>query len=467
MATSKYKLVYSTWVNCAQGRLPVANGNHLTVTQWINSAINETTNPFSIYDRFSELESTFQVQGSGIVYRHSNLYYYFKKHYGVENIIHHEQIVDDDSLYFYPYEVEGQNINYFYSGFKFNQDGQEIEYNFIDSLPPSVLDHLRSGKLKILIASTTEPTYGKDTLAYIEKGLSSIGIDPANIYVAFGNTLTNYAGKLKQITAHASLQQQAEIANKYPIERSSLGYPCDYPRVHELDNTKIRPKRFLCWNRTMNRPHRLAIAYIALKYKLLSDSTFSFIHGVSRHHIDDLRSLIDDSYNEILIRATSIIEMIPYEVDTQDLTLDGKQGFQTNENNKKEFYADSYLHITSETCFDTYGSPFMSEKTFRPILNLQPFIYIGNYKGLEELRRLGFKTFDGYIDESYDLEPDPKKRFAMITAEILRFANMSIEELHQWYYSVVDILIYNQQHFLTFKDFNPLQGIFEGHDHGV
>jgi hypothetical protein len=159
--------------------------------------------------------------------------------------------------------------------------------------------------------------------------------------------------------------------------------------------------------------------------------------------------------------------MIPYEIDTQDLTPDGKQGFQTNENNKKEIYADSYLHITSETCFDSHGSPFMSEKTFRPILNLQPFIYVGNYKALEELRKLGFKTFDGFIDESYDLEPDPKKRFDMITNEILRFAKMPMEELHSWYYSLKDILIYNQQHFLTFNTLNPLHTLFEGTDHGI
>ena len=128
---------------------------------------------------------------------------------------------------------------------------------------------------------------------------------------------------------------------------------------------------------------------------------------------------------------------------------------------------DTYLHITSETQLDSYSTPFMSEKTFRPILNLQPFIYMGNYKGLEELRRLGFKTFDGYIDESYDLEPDPKTRFAMIEKEILKFSKMSMQELHDWYYSLTDILIYNQQKFLSMTDFNPIEDFVNRYKDGI
>jgi len=37
---------------------------------------------------------------------------------------------------------------------------------------------------------------------------------------------------------------------------------------------------------------------------------------------------------------------------------------------------------------------------------------------------------------------------------------MSKQELHDWYYSMTDILLYNQAHFLTLKDFNPLEDLF-------
>ena len=174
-----------------------------------------------------------------------------------------------------------------------------------------------------------------------------------------------------------------------------------------------------------------------------------------------LEYLFDLSEEDRLEIGNEVLSMLPVEVDTQTLNPQGREGFQTNENNKKELYSDAYFHITSETLFDGYSSPFLSEKTFRPILNLQPFIYLGNYRGLEEIRRLGFKTFDGFIDESYDLVQDPRQRWALIEKEIAKFAGMTKEELHNWYYSLTDILIYNQRHFLSLKNFNPLEDTFK------
>jgi hypothetical protein len=330
-----------------------------------------------------------------------------------------------------------------------------------------MLSLIRKGKVRILLASLTEFSHGRDTLVRLESRFLKLGVNPKYVNYLMGNTITNYLGGVVQATSHASLQQQAEIGRRYPIERSSLGYECDYPRIADLDPNKIRTKKYLCWNRTMNRPHRLGLAYLALKHNLLNDGLFSFLHGIHRDAVDQLAMLIDDTKENVQLCIDKIASMVPYELDTQDLTPEGKEGFQTNENNKKEFYTDTYLHITSETLFDAVSTPFMSEKTFRPILNLQPFIYVGNYKGLEELRRLGFKTFDGYIDESYDLEPDPKKRFALIEKEIARFSSMSMQELHNWYYSLTYILIYNQQHFLTFDKFNPLEDFFARYQNGI
>jgi hypothetical protein len=118
------------------------------------------------------------------------------------------------------------------------------------------------------------------------------------------------------------------------------------------------------------------------------------------------------------------------------------------------------LHITSETDFDNSSTPFLSEKTWRPILNLQPFIYVGNYKSLEKLRSLGFKTFSPFIDEDYDLIKDQRWRFIAIEKEIKKFATMPIEEIHQWYYSITDILIHNQNVLKSYTNHNPIKEIF-------
>jgi hypothetical protein len=111
----------------------------------------------------------------------------------------------------------------------------------------------------------------------------------------------------------------------------------------------------------------------------------------------------------------------------------------------KQPYLDTYIHITSETNFFELGGYF-SEKTWKPMGHLQPFIFMGPAYGLEELKKLGFKTFAPFIDESYDLELDPEKRFRMIINEIHRLSLLSMEEIHNWYSSIFyDVLIYNQQ----------------------
>lgn len=466
MQSSKFKFVYTSWLNLSFGKYPVANGMHPKVIDQMQSIGNTDTieKPRDTYDRINKFDQDFQSPDSGIVFRHMSLYQYFKKHYGESNFVDESQIDPSDScIYFLPYEIELKNIDYFYTNFNFKVNEENLIYRFEDTLSPNILQHLRSGKVKILIGSLTEPTYSIDTLKNLEKKFLSLGISQENAICLWGNTNKSYTG-IVQCTAHASLQQQAEIANRYPIAASSLGYFCDYVKREDLDKTVLRPKKFMSWNRSINRGHRLGIAHLVLKYNLFEEGIFSFLSlPPEREYFklpDELGQLIDESPEKLQSIIKNIIGMIPLEVDTQILEPWAKEGFQTNENNKKEFYLDAYLHITSETSFQLHHTPFLSEKTFRPILNLQPFLYFGNYKGLEEIRKLGFQTFPQHINESYDLEEDPKKRFQMLEKEWTRFMSMSQKELHDWYFSLTDILLYNQSHFLSLKDFNPLEDLF-------
>jgi hypothetical protein len=68
--------------------------------------------------------------------------------------------------------------------------------------------------------------------------------------------------------------------------------------------------------------------------------------------------------------------------------------------------------IIAETDHDNTLS-FYSEKTAKPMIAKRLFIAFSGYKFLQNLRKYGFKTFDGIIDESYDLEVDDTKRYTM------------------------------------------------------
>ena len=52
----------------------------------------------------------------------------------------------------------------------------------------------------------------------------------------------------------------------------------------------------------------------------------------------------------------------------------------------------------------------MTEKIWKPIMAQHLFVVHGNHLYLQKLREMGFKTFNRYFDESYDLEKDANKR---------------------------------------------------------
>jgi hypothetical protein len=66
-----------------------------------------------------------------------------------------------------------------------------------------------------------------------------------------------------------------------------------------------------------------------------------------------------------------------------------------------KFYDQFGVELVLETM--TRGTTFFpTEKTVRPIVGLKPFVTYASKNYLHYLRNLGFKTFDGIWDESYD-----------------------------------------------------------------
>jgi hypothetical protein len=72
-------------------------------------------------------------------------------------------------------------------------------------------------------------------------------------------------------------------------------------------------------------------------------------------------------------------------------------------------YNDTALSIVSETN-DNDSEVFMTEKIWKPIIAQQFFVVHGNYLYLQKLKDMGFKTFNNYFEEVYDLDRDPNMR---------------------------------------------------------
>ena len=106
-----------------------------------------------------------------------------------------------------------------------------------------------------------------------------------------------------------------------------------------------------------------------------------------------------------------------------------------NELNVKNLALQDSLECTFQSIFETrYHSHcgiVLSEKLFKGFLYKTPFIAFAQHGTLRMLKKLGFKTFDWLIDESYDDEIKDSVRLKMVLNQIDKLLNTSIDELNE------------------------------------
>jgi hypothetical protein len=89
-------------------------------------------------------------------------------------------------------------------------------------------------------------------------------------------------------------------------------------------------------------------------------------------------------------------------------------------------YNQTAYTVVCETNIVNHYS-FFTEKTAKPILGRRLFLMYSGQYFLRNLRRLGFQTFNGIIDESYDIEPDQNTRWTMVHEQIRYLLNQPQE----------------------------------------
>lgn len=214
-------------------------------------------------------------------------------------------------------------------------------------------------------------------------------------------------------------------------------------RFKFLKNPIPKNKYFLALNRRI-RPHRSVLAYNIIKnwedkflwsYDLppvnvnIFDSTSNSIN-----HYDDMCII-----NGLLTKE--IYNQLPRRIDI---------GPEVNDTHLKFDLIDSvFINVTTETFFFENNMLFFSEKIFKPLLSLQPFILLGNAHSLALLREMGYKTFHPFINEEYDSIDDGQERMNCILAEIDRLSKFSQQEMLTLIDKVSDICIHNYFHIIN------------------
>ena len=448
---SYFKLIYTDWYIESGERKPFGNMMHPNIREYIQDCIKRQLK----IDWFHQLQ--YGQEEKAIKFDHSELINYFARYFP-KNIISSNQIIDDDFIYIYPIEIKStlsalNDVN------KFVLNDEKYEWYFKDFIPENILNYLKTGKVKILINIIHDPLYDENNINLFEKQLNDLGIDGSNIIFLGGSKFEEYYekhpnSKVKIYNGHLFIKGYVDQIKEFPCV-GNLGYMCELAEEVDLDENVKRKYKFLCANRTMEKPQRAGMGYLFIKHKLKNEGLFSFIQSDNSYKIYSAIERVFKKYDKKYI--DELVNLLPYEIDTNELAVDSKMHFGSK-NNKKEWYTNSYLHIVTETFFGP--NVFLSEKIFKPISNLQPFVVFGDYLTLFELKKLGFKTFEPFIDETYDLQKDSYKRMELLEKEIIKFKNMSIEEIHNWYYSIIDILLYNKKHLMTFENYECFEPIF-------
>jgi len=239
---------------------------------------------------------------------------------------------------------------------------------------------------------------------------------------------TNQAAKIK-----------CEYLNLYLLDQRNLALRRDF--IRRGLNVKDKKKLFLNWNRRV-KPHRILFLLYAIRNNLFDRSYISF----SKLHIT-LESWICDAYslsNQFNLKftvedLTEIYNQLPLVLDSNNFDR-----FPVEEDmiSTAKWYDQSYISIASETNFEN-NIIHMTEKTIKPILFKQPFIIIGPQYTLNSLKKLGFKTFDKFWDESYDNIENNKERFLKIMEVCNNIASWDERELFKFVKRSAEITEYN------------------------
>jgi hypothetical protein len=105
-------------------------------------------------------------------------------------------------------------------------------------------------------------------------------------------------------------------------------------------------------------------------------------------------------------------------------------------------YIDTYFSLVTETVYE-YPYSFRTEKTAKVLAMGHPFIVASSVGFYRDLRNLGFRTFDGIIDESFDMIENHQDRMDRIHDTVQDLCN---QDLTSFLSACQDICKYNQQH---------------------
>ena len=313
----------------------------------------------------------------------------------------------------------------------------DIENSCFKTIDKNVLNNIKNKKLTLIIKLINEGDIDENGLRIFQKLLNHYGIpNDECILIHDSYRLPHTSIKNYQIHNHLYLKsgEANELDSKNKLNKSII---------------KNKQYRFHLPIRRFRYHRLLLLDKLYSDYPNFIDSNLvSYDINVDIDTQLNIKSLNDFDGTEIFKKYLTLT--IAKFIDTNDIENLNGYGYEN-----KDTYFNSYFTIVTETYFfESYY--YISEKTFKPIAHMHPFIILGRPGIIDYLKKFGFKTFHPFIDESYDMEEDNDKRFQMVCNEITKLNELSTEELDNIMDKITDILEHNQKQLLKLGGKNKM-----------
>lgn len=281
--------------------------------------------------------------------------------------------------------------------------------------------------------------------------------NPNNIYYLISNVQCKRNNELlKKTCDELNIEVPKNIIYsdffEYVVNKPPHNFLKHFPRL----------SKFLCFNRVL-RGHRMAIISEIIERDLLDKCYLSAITARSDTTVADmyyglLKKGFPNMHSKIIKNMEEKIKpLMPLDLTMKSYSNRPDHVYSVNTNDA-ELFQSSLFSLVNETNFITNVSPcdpdileeqhcfgiFPTEKTFKPMKMMQPFIVVTAPHFLEFLREKGYKTFSPYIDETYDTIEDDESRLLAIMDEVERLMKMTKPEIRQWIKDLTPVLHYNK-----------------------
>lgn len=269
------------------------------------------------------------------------------------------------------------------------------------------LEDLRNGKALLMLDQSFEGYQTNWLWDWFHKECLEYNIKPESIIYVTGNMIVedvykewsdknNISNKMKvigyphfEIDVAMNAMNRNVVSNLPPLPNFE-----EHIRYKTENLNKI--KTFACLNKRI-RPHRVWFYNYLYHSGLLNKGLVSM--NVFHKHRYNWEG--KEMTQEILDEICSILPLRVYGKPNDELD----DNFYINRFNP-EICLDTYVSLVSEAhCGDSDQTMFLSEKIFKPIATRHPFMVMGNKDSLKKMREIGYKTFEEYIDQSYDSLP--------------------------------------------------------------